>query len=512
MDEIDQTVVDALDTFLRIPHQKEETQQQQEQEQEHQQQYRHHRQHQHQQQQQQQQQPFKEISTSSSFNSSQLSLLSQLSHEESKTDDSYREIILHNCEGKERLEQLVVLLMKTNSSLTIRYDKQRKLPTHIARGMLRGAEYEHDSFCRLRSLTLKGMTITPLAANFLQMTLPLLPNLEKLTIRGNITLVELDSKGSSIAGPDHSKMVHVVEALHRTLRNLPQLQHLDLQQCHLPDEFLADILEALYPESIRSLNLNGNMAHRESQHILYQILSHRRCRLEHLDMSWQRLPNARRNCSVLDFGVLSSVLANKNTSLKTLNLSENRLLDEDVAHLATALSQHPYLCKVRLQDCRIGDQGMLALARELPKWPEHLKHLHLDGNQKIRNKSMVRNTIFRSLLRNVFLKELALPYEIQSKSTDWALELNRAGRRALLEPPSERDCHDPAIECTITSAPSFDSQNGTNHICDALWPSVLERADHIARRESNREESSTTKAASALYLLLREKGYHAILQ
>jgi hypothetical protein len=493
MDEMDQTVVDALAAFLRISNPNdEETQQQQEQEEE-------------------PQQPCKEILSSISF-SSQSSLISELSLEETETPS--REVILRNCEGRERLEELIVLLMETNTSLTIRYDKQRNFPNYIARGLLKGAEHKHDSLCRLRSLTLKGTTITPLTANYLQMALPLLPNLKSLTLRGNFTLIELDQQKSCIAGNDLAKVVQVVEALHQTLKNLPQLKHLDLQQCHLPDEFLADLLDALYPDSITSLNLNGNMAHEESQHVLYQLLSHERCKLEHLDLSWQRLPHAQRNYSILEFGVLSSVLAEKNKSLQTLNLSENRLLDEDVAHLAMALTKHPSLGRVRLQGCRISDQGMLAIAHELPRWQDQLFHLHLDGNQTIRNAALVRKTIFRSILKNVFLKELALPHKLQSESTDWAIELNKAGRRALLETNvfSERDCPDPAIECTLTSAPSFDSQTGTNHLCDALWPRVLERADHVARNESNREESSKTKAASAVYLLLREKGYQAVLQ
>jgi len=439
---------------------------------------------------------------------SQLSLLSEFSHE----DTIPREVILHNCEGKESLEELVALLMETNTSLVVRYDKQRNLPVSIARGLLKGAERKHDSLCRLRSLTFKGTTLTPLTTNYLQMALPLLPNLQDLTLRGNYTLHEVDRQNASIAGRDRSKMVHVVEALHQTLGNLPQLRNLDLQECHLPDDFLADILEAVYPESINSLKLKGNMAHQESQHVLYQILSHNRCKLKELDLSWQRLPNAQRNYSILDCGMLASVLTEKNSSLEILNLSENRLLDEDVSNLAIAFSKHEALRRIRLQDCRISDRGMTAIAMQVPRWPEHLNYLHLDGNQRIKKGNMVRERIFRSVLQNVYLKELALPHELQSKSTEWALELNKAGRRALRESHTNAvDCPNPAIECTLTSAPSFDSQNGTNQLCDALWPRVLERADTVARQEINREEESTMKAASVMYLLLREKGFHAVL-
>ena len=485
LNEIDQTVIDALDSFLKIPLPTENQDDEND-----------------------NNGPQKDILTKTSF-SSQMSIMPEVSPEE----PTPREVILQNCVGKERLEDLVALLMETNTSLVIRYDKQQNLPAPIARGLLKGAEQKHDSLCRLRSLAFKGITLTPLTTNYLQMALPLLPNLQDLSLRGNFILHEVDQNKASIIGKNRAKMIQVVEALHQTLGNLPQLQNLDLQQCHLPDEFLADLLDALYPESITSLNLNGNMAHQESQHVLYRILSHDRCKLENLDLSWQRLPKAPRNYSILECGILASVLAETNTSLETLNLSENRLLDEDVAHLAHAFSKHPSLNRVRLQGCRMSDLGMRAIGREMPRWPENLQHLHLDGSQKIRNTSVVRESIFRSVLKNVFLKELALPHKLQSESMEWALELNKGGRRALLSSTtSEVDCPNPAIECTLTSAPSFDSQTGTNQLCDGLWPLVLERADLVSRKECNQEESSTKKAASVMFLLLREKGYHAIVQ
>jgi hypothetical protein len=511
MDQIDYAVVEALETFLRTTRENEEDRLEDQRIEE--------------------EELCREIPKQLSFSSSETAATDELSSTStslSSPPSFAREVVVHNCEGREHLEDLIKLLMETNTSLVIRYDKQRKLPTHVAKGLLVGAELERihrtsslssSSFLTggLRSLTLKGANLTPPEANYLRMAIPLLQNLESLTIRGNFKLAELDHKETSIVGRDPFTMVKVVETLHQTFLKLPQLQHLDLQQCHIPDEYLADLLEAVCPETIVSLNLNGNVAHEETQHVLSKILSNERCRLRHLDLSWQRLPKARSNRSVLDIGILVSALHNQNNSLESLNLSENRLLDEDVAYLGRALGTHPALGMVRLQSCNIGDEGMLALAYELPRWPEQLKHVHLDGSQRIRSSSNIRRVLFRSVLRNVFLEELALPYELQSQSTSWALDLNKAGRRALIlgSLPSERfpDCPDPAIECTLyTSSPSFDSQTGTNHLCDALWPNVLERADRVARKESNREESSTNKAASAMYLLLREKGFNAVLR
>jgi len=520
---MDEEVIHALEVFLRKPDQQPQ---------------RRKLQRRRSQQKQQQQQPCDEIHASTSFSSSQRSLFSQLSQEEENEDNEeneqqqHREVILHNCSGGERLQELIVLLMDTNSSITIRYDKQRKLPIYIARGIHLGAdtifgEDNENDFCQLRSLTLKGMTFTPLTVNYLQMALPLLPNLQELAVHGKFTLIELDHHATSIAGRIGSKsMRHVVETLHRMLSELaPQLKLLDLQRCHLPDEDVAHILEGLAGSplstaAIETLKLNGNMAHEESQHVLCnQILSKRNCQLRHLDLSWQRLPFAKRNHSVLNVSMLSEVLANnnRNSSLKTLNLSDNRLLDEDVDQLAVAISRHPTIRSVRLQNCRITDQGFVSLANTLPKCSENLKNIFLDGKQQIRDDAaLVRKTIFQALVKNVHLRELALPDCYESKSIDWALELNRAGRRALLAPGVDdiRDCPDPAIECTICSAPSFDSQNSSNQLPDTLWPTILERADRITRQEYylNEMDSSTSKAASAMYLLLREQGYKSILR
>lgn len=515
MDEMDAEVVDALKKFLRNPRFDEEEVSHQEEGRE----------------EQEDERARPEISKTSSFVFSQTSLTDELSSTSSiltLPPTFTREVVLQNCEGGERLEELIELLMETNTSLVIRYDKQRSLPTHVAKGLLRGAELGQNSCDRcelpspvslggLRSLALKGATLTPLEVTYLRLALPLLPNLETLTIRGNFALFELDRLTTSIVGNDPSNMVKMVESLHQMLLKLPKLRHLDLQQCHLPDELLSDLLDALCPESIVSLNLNGNIAHDESQHVLHRMLSHTHCQLRHLDLSWQRLPYARSNRSILDIGVLVSTVHRGNTSLETLNLSENRLLDQDIAYLSRALVGHPSLRKVSLHDCNIGDEGMLALAYELRRWPEHLTHVHIDGRQRIRSPSRVRKAIFHAVLKNVFLEELALPSELESDSTSWALELNKAGRRALTLGifPKERlpDCPDPAIECTLyTPVPSFDSQTGTNQMCDALWPKVLERADCVARRETNREKDSINKAASAMYLLLREKAFHSVIR
>merc|ERR1712224_721413 len=225
-------------------------------------------------------------------------------------------------------------------------------------------------------------------------------------------------------------------------------------------------------------------AHEESQTVIcYKLLNHPECRIKHLDLSWQRLPNAKRNIGVFDSTMLSRVMANPqhgNVSLKTLNLSDNRLHDKDVALLSAAISRHANVRKVILQNCYMTDHAFMDLADRIPQCKENLKCIMIDGVQQIRNKSLVRKSIFQALLKNVYLKELVVPYCCESDVLSWALEFNRAGRRALKDTSIpvqvtttndasnnnndgnllfNDDPNDIAIECTINSSiPFIDSR------------------------------------------------------
>jgi len=449
-------------------------------------------------------------------------------HEQNKKKtQQLREIILYNCTGGQRLQHLVALSLDTTaqadeSSITIRYDKQRKLSLAIANGLLEGAKRQCALSCPLKSLILKGMTLTPETTDRLHQALAHLPNLQELTIRGIFTLQELDRKHVSILGKHGTRQqMHDIECtvdlLYDILQGLPQLKLLDLQHCHLPDQYLADLLEGLYPETLQTLRLRGNMCMEESQEMVYDLLMHKQCALQELDLSWQRLPQASRNYSILHLDLLSKALVERNTSLQRLNLSDNRLPDEDVSLLAVALLRNTFLTTVRLQNCRITSRGFLALAQTLPMWSENMKSIQIDGSQKVEKASLVRKRFFQALLKNVYLQQLDLPDSCQSKSMDWVLELNRAGRRALLAPSSDEEVSESSSaissheDDTSISTPANSSNSSPLALSDILWPTILERADRVARREYLQEEAST-KAASAMYLLFREKGYQAIIR
>ncbi|KAL3908197.1 MAG: hypothetical protein SGARI_003174, partial [Bacillariaceae sp.] len=370
----------------------------------------------------------------------------QQQHTTSSLSSPIYDIVLQNCAGSDRaIQRLVAMLLhmtaqannpssQTNSeqrqqqkqeamiksSLTIRYDKQRKLPMAVAKGLLQGAKQQSSwNKIPLHALTLKGMTLTADTTSILQQAMEHLPTLQELTLRGNFTLQELDKKQPSIIGKQQSsksndlarkqEMECIVDLLYETLQSLPDLKVLDLQQCHLPDRYLADLLEGVYPNVIRSLNLNGNMCEEESLDMVWGILQDKECTLRELDLSWQRLPNkGDKNYSTLDLGQLSKAIG-RNTSLEKLDISDNKLLDSDLDALGDALTYNTALKRLRMQNCRITTNGVLALAKHLPDWSEQLTNVYLDGQQRIEKTPDTRNAIFQALLKNVYLKELELP-------------------------------------------------------------------------------------------------------
>jgi Leucine-rich repeat (LRR) protein len=337
-------------------------------------------------------------------------------------------IILQNCSSADprQCQKLVAMLVNAVTTLpcqagnlTIRYDKQRKFPLAVARGLLQGLKNQPEH-CSLHSLTLKGMTFTVETVSLLHEALLHIPSLQELTIQGNFVLRELDRRRTSILGRQsmtnlsrQEEMECIVDILFDILRGLPDLKVLDLQQCHIPDQYMADLLEGLYPEKLCTLRLNGNMCMEESHEVLYDLLMKKNCALQELDLSWQRLSKASKNYSILKLARLTSALADGNNSLQSLNISDNRLLDQDVAELAVALTRNASLKRIHMQNCRITTRGMLALVQTIPHWSDSFKSLFLDGTQRVEKSSRTRKTIYQALLENFHLQVLTLPSSCQ---------------------------------------------------------------------------------------------------
>jgi hypothetical protein len=386
-----------------------------------------------------------------------------------QTHHSLEEVTLQNCKGN--LEGLVgAILQSSPQRLTIRYDKQHhSVPRSIADGLVQDAANS-----KVQHLGLRGMTLTPSVMESLRIALPQIVGLESISVKGNFLLQELDKKEVSILGrkePDD-----VLDGLVELLQELPKLKCLDLENCHIPDGYLADLL-AVTPISLTTLKLRGNQCQEESLLALFDWMTRPDCQLKHLDLTWQRLRGSKRNYSAFSNLALLAKALSLNASLDTLLLSENRILDKDMELLTNALIHNSTLQTLELKDCRIADLGFQALARGLANL--HLRRLDLNGHQRVNDISKLKPLFFKPLTNNAYLYDLVLPHT-DSKSLSWLLEWNRAGRRVLIEP-------------------SFQTN---------LWPVLLERADRIGRQASERQPDR--HAASAIYHLLREKGFACI--
>eukprot|EP00980_Cylindrotheca_fusiformis_P030332 scaffold24660_cov147-Cylindrotheca_fusiformis.AAC.4 len=287
----------------------------------------------------------------------------------------------------------------------------------------------------------------------LQLSLPEhFPCLQALSIKGNLLLKEVN-RGISIFGDKDASSSSYFDIEDTTnlfsslLLELPTLKCLELECCHLEDSQLAVLLHsALSSSNLQTLKLKGNQSQEHTLRVLAKYLASQHCALETLDLTWQHVPsdessnnNKRTSASWQGVPLLVSGLA-KNSSLRTLILSENRLHTMDVDLLARALdssgttttnnnnNKNTTLERLELKNCRLSATSLRCLARRLPNM--HLKYLHIDGTQMVphqHEKKMLKDMFLVPLTNNTHLQDLAMNCE--SQSIEQLLKLNRDGQQ-----------------------------------------------------------------------------------
>jgi len=213
-----------------------------------------------------------------------------------------------------------------------------------------------------------------------------------------------------------------VEALTLGLRRNCSLTELHLMGCCLKDEHVAWIVGGLRDHpTLECLDLNGNKCGQASSFALAELVSHN-THLRKLDLSFQT-GNERLTISLLVEAL------HRNCTLRTLDLSNCRLDDEDVIILGRMLCECKHISELFIARNKITDMGISALARMLPNI-RSLRRLSLWGNPfddqgaQALALGMSQNCEIEDvdLFRNFFCSDKILLYT----------HLNRAGRRLLL--------------------------------------------------------------------------------
>lgn len=261
--------------------------------------------------------------------------------------------------------------------------------------------------------------------------------------------------------------------LARGLKANQSLKYLDFCCCCLDDQQMADVSESLIGHpNLETLSFQSNNCGDLAGRQLASQLTHPRCRLHKLDLSFQLRDD--QNQTKLDVRNILSALS-KNQSLRVLDLTCNRLNDDDATMIAQVLKENTTLEEVILSRNQFTDVGIKNIAEQLPHM-KGLKKLSLWGNMFTEDGAMA---LLAGLALNMGLHTVNLFQHFKcSKQIQYFCNINRGGRKLLQESPS--------------------------NVPLGLWPLAFERANRInlvKRKEEIADEAS--RRADMLFCLLR---------
>ncbi|XP_062395795.1 NACHT, LRR and PYD domains-containing protein 12-like isoform X2 [Sardina pilchardus] len=158
-----------------------------------------------------------------------------------------------------------------------------------------------------------------------------------------------------------------------------KLEELKLQFCKLTDKSCSYLASALttHSSSLRLLDLSDNKLLDSGVELLCSALRHQNCKLEELQLQMCNLTE--KSCSYL-----ASALTAHSSSLRLLDLSRNKLLDSGVELLCSALChQNCKLEELNLKHCYLTDKGCSYLASAVSTHSSSLRVLDLSDNKRI---------------------------------------------------------------------------------------------------------------------------------
>ena len=257
-----------------------------------------------------------------------------------------------------------------------------------------------------------------------------------------------------------------VEFLATALQQNSVLESLELQSCQLADDKIALAVSSLLQNaSMLELNLSQNSCQRLGMEQIASLLRSEVSKLTKLDLSRQQ--------GNMDIGLMADALRT-NRLLTFLNLSGNRINDDDLDQIACSLTDNSSLQKLAINDNHITDRGVQTLSIYLPQMAG-LRELWLfenlfgvEGAQALLIALRV-NVVLERL--HITLNEDGELLQLQ-RQIGFYLHLNLGGRRLLRE----------------RSVPA------------GLWPLVIERASRVPWGRYVHGKSAQT---DIVYCLLR---------
>ncbi|XP_060759901.1 NACHT, LRR and PYD domains-containing protein 12-like [Neoarius graeffei] len=191
-------------------------------------------------------------------------------------------------------------------------------------------------------------------------------------------LRELDLSYNNLGDSGVKRLCAVLENPHCKLETLNLMCG-----CGVSDEGCAALSSALRsnPSHLRELNLNNNNLGDSGVKRLCAVLENPHCKLETLVISCDKIKWSSAEALVSVLNSETSSLRELHLTVKTLDLTGNKLEDSGVKRLCAVL-ENPH-CKVetlKLWGCGVSDEGCAALSSALRSNPSHLRDLDLTNN------------------------------------------------------------------------------------------------------------------------------------
>jgi hypothetical protein len=259
----------------------------------------------------------------------------------------------------------------------------------------------------------------------------------------------------------------VLSVLANALSVNSSLTTLNVFGCDFSDGLVALLMDSL-PKSIEELYLGRNRCRALGMRAICNFLESNDCRICKLSLYEQQLVDGEEG---IDLSTLTSALE-RNISLEYLNLSYNKVDDEDMQSLAIALTQNATLRELTVHNTGISDRGMEGFCSRLPDM-KGLKIWTLGGMQLFDGES-ASHFILEGLRTNVTLESIISPSIFLTPNAaeiQHYVALNRGGRRLLQE----------------------------SNVTRGLWPLAIERATRIMKYE----EDGLEKSFTIIFTLLR---------